>query len=108
MCLPAKIVPQKKASGLSPLGAFLKNTFVLFFGLSPKCEGKIRVKEGFCAPKAKIVPEKKQEDRHHGDAFVINTFSLVFIPEDFFLPHQNFVCPPPPPQHTTLAPSLHP
>ena len=59
-CVPKqKSCPKRKQQDRCHWGAFSKKTFVLFFGLSPKCEGKICVKGGFCAPKAKIVPEKK-------------------------------------------------
>ena len=59
-CVPKqKSCPKRKQQDRCHWGAISKKTFVLFFGLSPKCEGKICVKGGFCAPKAKIVPEKK-------------------------------------------------
>ena len=55
-----RIVPQKKATGPTPLGCICdQDLFVLFLVFTPKCEVKIRTKEGFCAPKAKIVPKKK-------------------------------------------------
>ena len=61
-----RIAPQKKATGPTPLGYTCdKDVFVLFLVFTPKCEGKIRIKGGFCAPKrdcvlqAKIVPQTK-------------------------------------------------
>ena len=43
--------PKRKQQDRCHWGAFQRKLLSLFFGLPPKCEGKIRIKEGFCAPK---------------------------------------------------------
>ena len=68
--------------------------FFLFF--SPKCEGKIRVKGGFYAPKAKIVPEKKATGPTPRRCICDKDLFSGLPPRIYFLPHQNFLCPPPP------------
>ena len=57
---------------------------VLFLVFTPKCEGKIQTKKGFCAPKRERVPKqkpcpkRKQQDRCHRGAFSRKTFVLFF------------------------------
>ena len=48
----ARIVPQKKATGPTPLERICdKNLFLFLFSVfTPKCEGKICIKGGFYAP----------------------------------------------------------
>ena len=56
----ARIVPQKKATGPTPLGCICdQNLFVLFLVVTPEREGKIQTKGGFCAPKRESVPPKE-------------------------------------------------
>ena len=93
-CVPKqKSCPKRKQPDRCHWGAFSKKNFVLFFGLSPECEGKIRVKGGFCASKAKIAPEKKATGPTPRKCIRDKDLFLVFIPECIFLPHQNFLCP---------------
>ena len=93
-CVPKqKSCPKRKQQDRCHWGAFSKKTFVLFFGFSPECEGKIRVKGGFYSPKQKSCPKRKQQDWRHGDAFAIKTFFLVFIFEYIFCPTKIFYAP---------------
>ena len=96
-CAPKqKLCPKRKQQDRCHWGVFSKKTFVLFFGLPPEYEGKIRVKGGFCAPKTKIVPQKKAAGPTPLRRICDKDLFLVSSPNTFFLPHQNFLCPPPP------------
>ena len=81
----ARIVPQKKATGPTSLSHICdKDFFVLFSVFNPECEGKIRTKGGFCAPKrecflqAKIVTQKKATGPMPLGCISKKTFVLIF------------------------------
>ena len=76
---------KKKATGPTPLGCICnQDLFVLFLVFTPKREGKICTKGGFCVPKRecvpkqKLCPKRKQQDRCHWGAFSKKTFVLFF------------------------------
>ena len=90
LCPPkrARIVPQKKATGPTPLGCICdQDLFVLFLVFTHKCEGKIRTKGG-CAPKQEWVPKQKScpKESNRTDATGVHFqrrllfFFLVFFP----------------------------
>ena len=87
----------------------IKDLFVLFLVFTPKCEGKIRTKGGFCAPKRECVPKqkscppKKQQVRCHWGALSKKTFVLFlvftlnlrakFASKEVFMPPKQKSCP---------------
>ena len=114
-CVPqAKIVPQKKAIEPMPLVCIFEEDFCFFFLVFPaNVRAKSVPKEIFVPPKreyvsqAKIVPQKKATGPMRLRCICEKELLLVFISELKFFLLQNFLCPPPP-QHITLAPGLHP
>ena len=88
---PSKNLAQKKATGTMPLGCIFKEDFCSFFsGLSPECEGKIRVKGGFCVTKTKIVPKKKAAGPTPRRCSCDKDFFFGLHPPIFFAPHFLF------------------
>ena len=91
---PSKNRAPKESNRTDATGVhFQRRLLFFFFGFSPECEGKIRVKGGFYSPKQKSCPKRKQQDRRLGDAFAIKTFFLVFIFEYIFGPTKIFYVP---------------
>ena len=80
----ANVSPKRKQQDQHHWRAFAIKTF-LFSVFTSKCEGKIRIKGGFCAPKRECVPKQKscpkgkQQDRCHWGTFSKNTFVVFFL-----------------------------